>query len=215
MWYCEAVSFDLTNPIVQGALIGAAAGVIGVIVGALIGALAASRVANASLRAAAIAREEARKAHFADETRRLAAELVRGSAEHRRQVREEIFFRHDAEGRGELMLDQKPEIGSTEPLYLIQAELHVTALRPETASSAHALYRSTVALDRFNFNPKSHLVAPGKVANLTEAEFWAYMDLESLYLSEVDNFLRHVRVELGREPFDEVAAHTTPNRADQ
>lgn len=166
--------------------------------GALVGALGAWIVAWQN-------RREARRERFADTVRTIAAELLRGAEGHARQVATQVAWRFDpmnVRPRPE----EAPAIGSTDPLYLLVAELHLTVRRTRTADLAWRLYQATVFLDHHAFTARLDLEPDGLVRKIDRDRYHQWEEDSRRYNGARGDLINAVREELGAPRF----AHQTP-----
>lgn len=177
---------------------------------ALLGAVIAASAAGAGVLAgariaageAAAGRTEERRARFHDQTRVLAAELLRESSLHEQQVADEVAWRSGPEN-APWDLARKPVVGPTEPVAVAAYELRVTSEQRATANQARQVYMATVALDAFAFTPATDLVDAQHARQLDQAKVTDFTNHRAALHGARRAFIRLVREELGRQPFDD------------
>jgi hypothetical protein len=176
---------------VTGAVIAGAAAAVGVTIGARIAA-----------DEGAAGRADTRRERFRDKTRGLAADLMRESALHEREVSAEVAWRASPTNKP-WELRQKPALGSTEPLAAVAQELRITSELRETARQARRVYSATLALDAAAFMPQVDLVDPDHVRPISDAVASGFTNQRAVLHGERRTFVRLVRQELGLQPFDD------------
>lgn len=176
-------------------------------VAGILGTLRSAEIAaRASREAAQLSNQEARQARSEEAVRPLAAQLLRAAEEHLSQVSAQVAWRSDP-NRPRPM--EAPTIESTEPIYLLIAELHMMVQEPLTASSGWELYQAAVALDRWAYQPDLHL-RDGHVATIDEQKRQEFERQANDYVRFRRRFINAGRVEFGRAPFPEDDNETEP-----
>lgn len=186
------------DPVVQSSL----ATIVGAIIAAFAAGVGVLTAARVGAREAAAGREDERRDGFRDQTRVLAADLLRESSAHEKQVADEVSWRSTA-GNSPWELGHKPHVGSTEPLAAAAYELRITSQLPETANQARRVYHATVALDAFAFTPATDLVDDRHVQAVDEQRLTDFHNQRATLHAERRTFVRLVRGELGRHPFED------------
>lgn len=180
------IGIRTSDPGVQGAIVGAVAGLGGGIGGACIGALSTWAVARAG-------HDEARR----ENTRRVAAEIVRLATEHFNELTQEMYWRRD-QRQAPWPLRRKPAVGSSDRLNEAGRELMVTAREDATYEAGVALVVATITLDRLAVQGDFLGRTEGnQVRPMTDEEFTEFEKASDAYHAAVGRFMFEVRKELG------------------
>ena len=188
---------DPALAVIVAAGIASVAALGGALVGAKVGADAAREVARISQAESQADRDEARRARFAEEVRRLAAQILVAGQTHMDELNVQVNLRVDKTAKR----DGGPTVGSTEPIKLWVAELELTAREPATVDGARTFYSTTVWLDRYVYIAQRDRRPDGTVTLLTEVEFEDFNQRLDRWRVARRGFVNAVRLELGATTF--------------
>jgi hypothetical protein len=174
-----------TDPQVQIAVIAASAAIFGAVLGSVVGAVGAWIVAKMN-------RDEAREARFATDARRLAAEMLRGTEDRVGAVNTQVIYRRSGAKRSKA---EMPVVGADKPMWLLTAEIHLTAQRSETGNAAYQLWKATrLLVERFEVKAKD-VGADGKVKPIDDDTYAAWEEAGVKHRQARRQFIDAVRSE--------------------